>query len=78
MIALNTTKTEVILFRDPRKKLGYSIKVALDGYDISLSSHVNYLGLLLDENLSFKTHINHLSSKLSKTNGIIAKLRSFT
>lgn len=77
MIALNTTKTEVVLFRDPRKPLDHSIQLVLDGYNLSFSSYVNYLGLRLDEHLSFKAHIDFLSTKLSKSNGIIAKLRHF-
>ena len=40
-------------------------------------NYVKYLGVLIDETLSWKYHIVHLASKISKTIGIIARLRHF-
>ena len=40
-------------------------------------SYVQYLGLLIDSNLSWKNHIGHITSKISKTVGIIARLRYY-
>ena len=40
-------------------------------------NYVKYLGVLIDETLSLKYHIIHLASKISKTIGIIARLRYF-
>ena len=37
----------------------------------------NYLGNLLDKNLSFKKHIDQRTIKISKTVGVIANLRHF-
>ena len=48
-IALNTTKTEVILFRDPRKSITSPIKLFLDNFELSFSSNVKYLGIFLDQ-----------------------------
>ena len=36
-----------------------------------------YLGLILDENLNWKAHVQHLQKKLSCAVGIIAKLRHY-
>ena len=41
------------------------------------SKYVKYLGIFIDENLSWSTHINKLSKKISRANGILAKLRYF-
>ena len=38
---------------------------------------MKYLGLHLDQNLSWDVQTNQLSKKLSKANGILAKLRHF-
>ena len=40
-------------------------------------NYFKHLGVLIDETLSWKYHIVHLASKISKTIGIIARLRHF-
>jgi len=45
-------KTEAILFKTPRKKLNYEVKLKLNGKRLLFSSCVKYLGITLDENLS--------------------------
>ena len=42
-----------------------------------MKNYVKYLGILIDKNLSWKIHIDNLATKLSKTVGLIAKLRHF-
>ena len=37
--------------------------------------YVKYLGVLIDDNLSWKHHINYIATKISKGIGIIARLR---
>ena len=43
----------------------------------SSKTHIKYLGIFFDENLSWKFHINLISSKISRGVGIIAKLRHY-
>ena len=40
-------------------------------------NYVKYLGVLIDSNLSWRYHMDHISSKISKGVGIIARLRHF-
>ena len=40
-------------------------------------NYVKYLGVLIDSNLSWRYHIDHISSKTRKGIGIIARLRHF-
>lgn len=47
-------------------------RVALD-----CKEFVRYLGTLIDDQLSWKQHINHVAIKISQTIGLISKLRSF-
>ena len=76
-IALNTTKTEVILFRDPRKSITSPIKLFLDNFELSFSSNIKYLGIFLDQHLSFKHQAEFLATKLSRSNAILSRLRHF-
>ena len=39
---------------------------------------MKYLGVLIDSNLTWKHHISYIASKISKSIGIICKLRHFT
>ena len=44
---------------------------------IYTSQYVKYLGIYIDENLIWKTHINKLSINLVRANAILFKLRHF-
>ena len=44
---------------------------------ISRANKVNFLGVLLDETLSWKPHLVELSRKLARSIGIFYKLRHF-
>ena len=45
--------------------------------NLECKDYVKYLGTLLDKNLSFKNRIDQIVIKISKTVGMIAKLRHF-
>ena len=40
-----------------------------------VADYVKYLGILIDKNLNWKAHIDLIALKISKTIGMIAKLR---
>ena len=54
-----------------------NFKVAINGSDIPRTSSVKYLGVVLDERLSWQPHIDRISEKLSKTCGMIFTLRHY-
>ena len=76
-IALNVSKTEVLLFRPPRKKINYDLKIKLCGKRLYWSKQVKYLGIILDEHLSWKFCINSVTTKLTRANGIMSNLRFY-
>ena len=82
-LSLNIKKSNFVIFRPRQKKLNYEVNLKVFDYQtntyISLErkNYVKYLGVLIDETLSWKYHIVHLASKISKTIGIIARLRHF-
>ena len=47
----------------------------LGGHKIRQKTCTKYLGVLFDEHLLFKDHINTLKERLNGVNGILAKLR---
>ena len=71
-IALNVNKTDIVVFL---KKITKKMNFRLSGQKIRQKTCTKYLGVLLDEHLLFKDHINTLKEKLNRANGILAKLR---
>ena len=49
----------------------------MQGVRLEPSRSVKYLGVYLDDNLSWDIHIRELSNKLSRANGIMSKLRQY-
>ena len=47
----------------------------MSGQKVRSKTCPKYLGVLLDENLIFKDHINFLKEKLDRANDLLAKLR---
>ena len=77
-IALNVAKTELVVFKHPNKNIPYNnIKLKIDGKKIIPSSSVKYLGVIIDEHLTFKNHINELAAKLRRSIGMLSKLRHY-
>ena len=48
-----------------------------DFTEIESTEFVKYLGVIIDSNLTWKYHIDNIAYKISKTIGIIARLRHF-
>ena len=76
-IALNENKTEVVIFRDPRKKSDYELKIKINGKKLTLSRYVKYLGLYIDCHLSWKEQEGHSTTRLSRAKGMLCKIRHF-
>ena len=74
---MNSDKTEYILFNHTNKAKTEESVIKINGERLYPSSYVNYLGVLIDEHLSFKHHINALCLKLRRANGMLAKIRHF-
>ena len=74
-LSLNVAKTEFIIFRPPRKKLEKRIYLTLNGVKLYESPKIKYLGIILDNRLTWKHHIHELSKKLNRAVGMIYKIR---
>ena len=76
-ISLNAGKTELLIFRNPRKPIDYDLKIKLDGKRLYPSKYVKYLGVLIDPHLNWSYHIQAIAPKLSRAIGMLAKIRHF-
>jgi len=73
-LSLNIDKTVAILFTNRRHDIDSDCNVVMDGRDIVIGSECKYLGVLIDDKLSFDKHIGYVCSKISKSIGMLYKL----
>ena len=57
-ISLNTSKTELLLFRPIRNKIDYDFKIKINGHRLRPCKVLKYLGVYIDEHLNWKHHID--------------------
>jgi len=76
-LSLNVGKTEFIIFRPPKMSLKDRIVLTLNKSKIYESRKIKYLGLIIDDRLSWKFHINELCKKLNRSIGMLYKIRQY-
>ncbi len=74
-LALNVDKTNFVIFHSPKKSLDEAINLKIGKELVKQAKYVKFLGVLLDENLTWKYHLSELSKKLARTCGIFFKIR---
>ena len=55
----------------------FDIKIKIDGKKIEPSTHVKYLGILIDSHLNWNFQADEVSTKLSRAVGMLAKIRHY-
>ena len=64
-----------MIFHMPQKSIP-NIQLMIDGIMIQRVQNFNFLGVILNENLNWGSHISHVSNKISRTIGILNKLKN--
>ena len=76
-LVLNLTKTKSLLFGTAQKLAGATaFKILIQGKEIDRVSKFCYLGVTLDENLSWKEHVGEVFNKVNKRLGLLGRIRS--
>ena len=77
-LRINVTKTNFVLFMTRQKETSTNLSafhnLQISSLNIDRKEQTKFLGLLLDKNLNFQCHINHVCTKILK--GIFALSRS--
>ena len=74
-LSLNVNKTKAMLFYNPRRRLD-NINIKINDDKIEFVDQFNYLGIILDSHLSWRPHMHAVRQKISKTVGIMSKLKN--
>jgi len=75
-ISLNSSKTELIVFRKKGIQIP-DLNIKLNGVKLIPKSEIKYLGIIIDEHLTFKNHINIMNAKLKRANNLLALSRHY-
>ena len=76
-LSLKSGKSELTIFRSKTRKELDEITMQINRSKLSPVPNINYLGVVLDEFLSWVAHVNNLCKKIAETNGILFKLRHY-
>jgi len=76
-LSLNYNKTNFMLLTSLKHNPA-SFKVIINNHNISPEDNLRYLGLLLDNKLSWKPHAQRVKTQLSRACGILSKLKHYT
>ena len=76
-LSLNLKKTHFILFHKKRSNVSLSEDLVIDGAKIDRVEKTKFLGVIIDQTLSFQSHINHIKGKISRGIGILYKCRPY-
>ena len=70
-------KSNVLLFRGKNCKISRNINIVINGTQAEEKQDAKYLGVMLDNKLSYSCHIKHVKAKITKGNAILYKIRKY-
>ena len=73
-LSLNIKKTHFILFHNKQKLINNKININMDNSEIEQVFSTKFLGVIINENLTWSDHTCVLLNKTSKNLGVIRKL----
>ena len=77
-LSLNVSKTRCIVFKNPKyPTVCKPYEFEINNEKIKCVSEFNFLGIMLDEFLSWTPHTKKVTSKISRTLGVIKRVRKF-
>ena len=74
-ISLNSKKTEMIIFQKPGLKINWDWNIRLNGYKLTRSDQIKYLGIYLDKYLNGHYQTKLVIQKLARSLGMLSKVR---
>ena len=80
-LSINMSKTNFMIIKSTRKK-DMPVRIQIRNSDgtshpLIRKNHIKYLGVMIDDCVSWRYHISYICSKISRNIGIISKLRHY-
>ncbi len=74
-LSLNIDKTNYMLFHSPHRTIDINVCIKLNNRAIVCVDQTKFLGVIIDKHINWKPHISKVIGTISKTVGIISKLK---
>ena len=75
-LSLNVKKTHYMVFAKRKYDIS-NVNVDIDGTPIEHVTCTKFLGVIIDENINWKKHVEYISNKISKGIGILHRCREY-
>ena len=72
-LSLNVKKSNYVIFKARQRREEFDLNIEINGHKMTRVKEVTFLGVILDENLSWKPHISHIACKISESIGMIGR-----
>ena len=76
-LCINVLKSNYIIFCASQYKYTQSVPIILNDTNLDQAKDTKFLGIYIDENLSWKKHIDIITTKISKNIGVMNRLKYF-
>uniref|UniRef100_A0A672FF89 Reverse transcriptase domain-containing protein n=1 Tax=Salarias fasciatus TaxID=181472 RepID=A0A672FF89_SALFA len=74
-LILNAKKTNFMLFNNKKEKV--KVKLEIDGVEIHRVRETKFLGVMIDDDLKWKSHINYTKGKIGKAISVLHRVKFF-
>ena len=75
-LCLNANKSKFMLFHSPNKKIDIP-SIEINSTEVDCVVNLNFLGILLDKHLNWKSQTSKIANKISRTIGVLTKLKQY-
>ncbi len=75
-LSLNVSKSKCMFFHTHQKTI-VSLKLQINGVEIIQVTNFKFLGVVINEHLNWRNHVEYISYKISRTNDILNRLKHY-
>ena len=76
-LSINVKKTKLMIFGPRQKTLPVTMQIVLENNVLEQVDNTKFLGVYIDQHLDWKTHVNFIAAKISKSVGLLYKAKYY-
>ena len=77
-LSLNAKKTKMMIFHHRQKNISkIDLQLFINNTRIDQVKEFDFLGITIDECMTWNSHVNKISGKISRVNGVLSRLKRF-